>query len=122
MSRKGKRKQAARTPQTIVIEFRPKDEVRVEDKILEKLSPSERTAYLIEHGCPVAVIETDAFGKEINRTEYNLENIAEPPEHMLKSLARAVYESMQEYYNTPEGKAAFEEWKKQRSETQNQSR
>jgi len=118
MKQKGKRRQTPRTPQTIVIEFTPKDEVRVADKILEKIPPSERTAYLIEHGCPVAIIETDATGQEINRTEYNLENIAEPPEHMIKSLARALYESMQEYYSTPEGKAAFEEWKKQRSESQ----
>lgn len=106
MSKTGKRK--LRQPVTVVIELKPKDEVRVSGEILDRIPPSERTAFLIEHGYPIIVVETDQYGNTINRTPYNLENRAELPRYMLESLARSILTRM----NTPEGKAAYEEWKK----------
>ena len=119
MKQTGKRKQASRLPQTIVIEFVPKKEVQVEDAVLEAISPSKRTAFLIEHGYPVAVIETDSSGEEKSRKEFNMENRADPPDYVYETLARCAYEAIQREMNTPEGKARFEEWKKQQAAEKN---
>ena len=120
MKQAGKRKQASRLPQTIVIEFVPKDEIRVADEVLDQISPSERTAFLIEHGYPIMIVESDPSGKETGKTAYNMENRAPLPEYALESIARYVYEAMQRDLSTPEGKAKFEEWKKQQAEKKNQ--
>ena len=120
MKQKRSGKHTYRTPQTIVIEFIPKDEVRVADEILDQVPPSERTAFLIEHGYPIVIVETDPSGKETGKTAYNMENRAPLPEYALESIARYVYEAVQRELSTPEGKAKFEEWKKQQAEKKNQ--
>ncbi len=120
MKQKKSGKRTPRVPQTIVIEFIPKDEIRVADETLDQVPPSERTAFLIEHGYPIMVVESDPSGKETNRIAYNMENRAPLPEYALESIARYVYEAMQRDLSTPEGKAKFEEWKKKQAEKQNQ--
>ena len=119
MKQKKTGKHNYRIPQTIVIEFVPKDEIRVADEILNQIPPSERTAFLIEHGYPIIIVETDSSGKETSKTAYNMENRAPLPEYALQSMARYVYEAMQRDLSTPEGKAKFEAWKKQQAEKQN---
>lgn len=120
MKQKGKRKQSSRHPQTIVIELFPKDEIRVADDVLDQIPPSERTAFLIEHGYPIIIVETDSSGKETSKTAYNMENRAPLSDYALESIACSVYEAMQRELSTPEGKAKFEEWKKQQAEKKNQ--
>lgn len=120
MKQAGKQKRAPRLPQSIVIELVPKEEIRVADEVLEQIPPSERTAFLIEHGYPIVIVETDPSGKETNKTAYNMENRAPLSEYALESIARHVYEAMQRELSTPEGKTKFEEWKKQQAEKKNQ--
>ena len=108
------------TPQTVVIELKPKDEIKVSDEIIDKIPPSERTAFLIEHGYPVIIVHRDSAGKEVDRTAYNMENLIDIREHASESFVRKLAESFLSYMETPEGKADYEKWKKEMAEKENQ--
>ncbi len=114
----GKRKRTHNKAQTIVIELNAKKEIRVFDEMLSQIPSRERTAFMIEHGYPLIIVETDRSGNIVRRAEHNLENRAELSDYAIEAFARAMLPSMQAYYATPEGKAAYEEWKKKREEQQ----
>ena len=118
MKQKTGRKRTNRA-QSIVIELNAKKEIRVFDDMIPQVPSQDRTAFMIENGYPLIVVETDQSGNVARKREYNLENRAELPDYVLESFARALLPSIQEFYATPEGRAAYEEWMKQKEE-QNQ--
>lgn len=115
MKQKTGRKRINRA-QSIVIELNAKEEIRVFDDMIPQVPLQDRTAFMIEHGYPLIIVETDQSGNTTRKTEYNLENRAELPDYVFESFARALLPSIQEYYAAPEGRAAYEEWKKHKAE------
>ena len=115
MKQKTGRKRTNRA-QSIVIELNAKKEIRVFDDMIPQVPSQDRTAFMIEHGYPLIVVETDQSGNVARKREYNLENRAELPDYVFESFARALLPSIQEYYAAPEGRAAYEEWKKHKAE------
>lgn len=90
MKQTGKRKRTNNKAQTIVIELNAKKEIRVFDEMLSQIPSRERTAFMIEHGYPLIIVETDRSGNIVRRAEHNLENRAELSDYAIEAFARAM--------------------------------